>query len=231
MSFQKIYPFTTEDISGYLRQINVENKRVLTVGSSSDQAFNALLLGAREVTIFDINEEKERFYNAKKDIILNSSRVEFFDRIIGLKGFNYFEDIFGPNQLEKMNFYMATDENYKRLQKILLNSKVSFATGNIFDIKSSDLKEQDFDLMLLSNVMQYLEINEDELIEEKIYEIYLSLNNYLNKDGIIQLYYLYASIYPKAFSKVINYFLENGIILNKLECMNSIDSVILVKKK
>lgn len=84
--------------------------------------------------------------------------------------------------------------------------------------------------MLLSNVMQYLEVIDDELIAEKVYEIYFCLNKYLNDDGIIQLYYLYGSIYPKAFSKIVNCFLKNGIILNKLECIDSMDSVILVKK-
>lgn len=231
MNFQIIYPFTTEDISGYLPQLNVKNKKILTVGSSADQALNALLLGAEEVTIFDLNEEKEKFYKEKKDIILNSNRADIYNKVLGLKKFNYFDDIFSKKDLEKMNLYMNSDENYRKLQEILVNSNVSFATGNIFDIKNSDLKKQNFDVILLSNVLQYLEISDDDLVEEKIYEIYLSLNKYLNKDGIIQLYYLYASIYPKAFSKIVNYFFANGIIFNKLECDNSIDSVVLVKKK
>lgn len=54
---------------------------------------------------------------------------------------NYFNDIFQINQLERMNLYMSNDENYKRLQEILATSKVSFATGDIFDIKNSNLKE------------------------------------------------------------------------------------------
>ena len=190
-----------------------------------------MLLGAKEVTIFDLNEEKEKFYKEKKDIILNSNRTDIYNKILGLKMFNYFDDIFSKKDLEKMNLYMNSDENYRKLQEILVNSNVSFATGNIFDIKNSDLKKQNFDVILLSNVLQYLEISDDDLVEEKIYEIYLSLNKYLNKDGIIQLYYLYASIYPKAFSKIVNYFFTNGIIFNKLECDNSMDSVVLVKKK
>lgn len=231
MSFQRIYPFTTEDISGYLPQLDLKGKKVFTLGSSGDQALNALLLGAREVTIFDINEEKEKFYIAKKDIILNSSRLAFYERILNLRGFNYFYDIFSQRELERMNLYMTSDENYKKLQEILVNSKVLFATGNIFDIKNSNLQDFDYDLMILSNVMQYLEVNDDVLIEEQVYKIYSQLSNYLNKDGIIQLYYLYASIYPKAFSKIVNYFLENRIILTKVECADSIDSVILARKK
>ena len=230
MSFQKVYPFTTEDISGYLTQIDVENKKVLTVGSSGDQALNSLLLGAKEVTIFDINKTKEKFFKQKKDIILNSSREQLYQRILNLKEFDYFEDIFLLSELEKMNLYMNSDENYKKLQQKLINSKISFATGDIFDIKNSDLKEYNFDVMILSNVMQYLQTQDDKVSEE-VYNIYLSLTNYLNKNGVIQLYYLYGSIYPKSFSKIINHFLENDVLLEKINCNNSKDSVILTRSR
>ena len=45
--FQKVYPFTTENIAGYFSSLNMHNKSVLTVGSSLDQAFNALIFGAK----------------------------------------------------------------------------------------------------------------------------------------------------------------------------------------
>lgn len=48
--FSTIYPFTTEMISGYIEYMDVSCKSVLTVGSSFDQAFNALLYGAKDVT-------------------------------------------------------------------------------------------------------------------------------------------------------------------------------------
>ena len=43
--FQEVYPFTTEVISGYFNELDFKDKSVMTLGSSSDQAFNALLLG------------------------------------------------------------------------------------------------------------------------------------------------------------------------------------------
>jgi len=46
-SFDYIYPFTTEAIGGYFNKLNLGGARVLTVGSSLDQAFNALLLWAK----------------------------------------------------------------------------------------------------------------------------------------------------------------------------------------
>lgn len=107
---------------------------------------------------------------------------------------------------------------------------MKFATGNIFGIKNSDINEYDFDLILLSNVMQYLNVLENQNIEEEIFEKYQALCDYLNTDGIIQLYYLYGSLYPNNFSKILNYFLSNDIILEKLKCINSNDSIILAKK-
>ena len=40
--FKSVYPFTTEEIAGYFPLLELEEKKVFTVGSSSDQAFNAL---------------------------------------------------------------------------------------------------------------------------------------------------------------------------------------------
>lgn len=46
-AYQEIYPFTTENIQGYMKNLDMEGKTVLTVGSSLDQAYNALALGAK----------------------------------------------------------------------------------------------------------------------------------------------------------------------------------------
>ena len=59
--FQKIYPFTTETISGYITKMDIKDKIVLTLGSSCDQALNSLLLGAKDITVFDINEKVKYF--------------------------------------------------------------------------------------------------------------------------------------------------------------------------
>ena len=55
-NFQSGYAFTTENISGYISNMDIKNKSVLTLGSSCDQVFNCLLLDAKDVTIFDINK-------------------------------------------------------------------------------------------------------------------------------------------------------------------------------
>lgn len=51
----KLYSMTTENIAGFLKKYNLNDKRVLTVAGSGDQRLNAYLMGASEVTCFDIN--------------------------------------------------------------------------------------------------------------------------------------------------------------------------------
>ena len=108
-SFEKIYPFTTENIAGYIKEMDVKDKSVLTVGSSSDQVFNSLLLGAKDVTLFDINESAPLFYELKRDFILKYDREELYDKVLSNKEFLYFEDNFTKKQLENMKSKLDQD--------------------------------------------------------------------------------------------------------------------------
>ena len=84
--FKSVYPFTTEEIAGYFPLLELEGKKVFTVGSSSDQAFNALLLGAKDITVYDINEDTARFGKIKRDIIINCpSRRKMYNKVLKKK--------------------------------------------------------------------------------------------------------------------------------------------------
>ena len=63
--FYNIYPFTTENISGYIDNFNLNGKSLLTVGSSGDQIFNAVLMGINDVTQVDINPFAKYYYYLK----------------------------------------------------------------------------------------------------------------------------------------------------------------------
>ena len=54
--FSRIYSFATENVSGYIDYFNFNDNSLLTVGSSGDQILNAFYNGARDITLFDINE-------------------------------------------------------------------------------------------------------------------------------------------------------------------------------
>lgn len=226
--FDKVYPFTTENISGYMTYLNVKDKHIFTVGSSSDQAFNAILLGAKEVTIFDINQNTKKFFEEKKKIILESALSSIYDKILNINDIEFSSDIFSKKDLSKMNLYMKDETSFSLLKEKLKQIKVNILNGDIFHIENEVLHDK-FDVMILSNVLQYVSVSKDEKIEEVIYDIFSSLSKYLNTNGLIQLFYLYASIYPEYFIKLLKIFEEKNLNVEKIKCDNSKDSIILVK--
>lgn len=75
--YSKIYTFTTENISGYINYFDFNNKSLLTVGSSGDQILNSFYNGARDITLFDINEYAKYYTYLKISAILSLSYKEF----------------------------------------------------------------------------------------------------------------------------------------------------------
>lgn len=193
--FQQVYPFATEMVSSYLELLDLDGKTVFTVGSSLDQTFNALVLGAKEITVFDVNKNTEEFYKRKREIIINSSLDEVYRKTICIKDIEFSEDIFSFNDVVRMNNYLQSLDSYKKLQDCLKNEKiVSFIDGNLFHMNDSQI-ERKYDRMILSNVVQYL----DDNLPDKTKNPYQFLRenmdiwtSYLNDDGILQLLYLYA---------------------------------------
>lgn len=75
--FAQIYPFTTENIMGYIHKFDLNGKSLLTVGSSCDQAINAYMFGCEDVTIVDICPFTKFYFYLKKAALLELSYEEF----------------------------------------------------------------------------------------------------------------------------------------------------------
>ncbi len=75
--YSRLYTFTTENINGYIENFDLKNKSLLTVGSSGDQILNAFFYGARDITLYDINEYAKFYVYLKVAAILSLSYVEF----------------------------------------------------------------------------------------------------------------------------------------------------------
>lgn len=77
--FVSIYPFTTENIKGYLDLMDVKDKDVLTVGASGDQTLNLLVKDAKSVDYFDMNPFTKMYFNLKYAAIKVLSVDEYFE--------------------------------------------------------------------------------------------------------------------------------------------------------
>lgn len=108
-SFSKIYPFATENISEYIGFFDLDGKSLLTVGSSGDQAINAILNGAKEVTEIDIQPFAKYYYYLKMASILCFDMQDFINF---MKFFNFFDKMHqeqGNNCFSKEKFDRVKD--------------------------------------------------------------------------------------------------------------------------
>ena len=113
--FNSIYPFTSENIAGYMKNLNLTNKKVFTVTGSTDHILNAVLQGVTDITSFDINPLTKPYMDLKISAVKNLSYEEFiqfllfeskmnldYNLISGLDMFNESKN-FWLEQLSKFN--------------------------------------------------------------------------------------------------------------------------------
>ena len=75
--FNSIYPFTSENIAGYMKDLDLTGKKVITVTGSTDHILNAILQGATEITTFDINPLTKPYMDLKISAVKNLSYEDF----------------------------------------------------------------------------------------------------------------------------------------------------------
>lgn len=105
--YSPVYMFTTENLSGVMKSLDVCGKSVLTVSSSGDHIFDMLLNGATVVESYDINYFT-RFYFYLKEAAIKAL------------SYNEFLDFFFPS---KFSFNSKVFDNEVFFRKILPNIK------------------------------------------------------------------------------------------------------------
>lgn len=109
--FDMIYPFTNENILGYIPYFDMTDKRLLTVGSSGDQAINAKIKHAKVETIVDICPYTKYYFYLKKSALISLTYQEFLDF------FCYYDY---PKTF-KRNENVFNLESYNKLREVLKN--------------------------------------------------------------------------------------------------------------
>jgi len=116
----KIYLMTTENIRGFLEQFDLHNKEVLTVAGSGDQMLNSYLIGAKNVTCFDINPLAFYQVKLKKAAVHSLSYQEylnfFFMEFGKILDRDLFEKVASELDQETLDFFMYLYDNYNNEQ-------------------------------------------------------------------------------------------------------------------
>lgn len=185
--FKSIYPFTTENIAGYMHNLDLTDKRIITVSASGDHALNAILKGCKDITCFDVNNQTKYYMQDKIQAILDLSYEDFIRYVLMDNKFKDKYDLefkyFNPESKKKCNMYLSK-ENYQRLKELIKDVSIRYIDSNITDLKI----DEHYDYMFLSNIADYLSYIYKDNILERYYEL---LMNYLEYIDYIYMAYLY----------------------------------------
>ena len=78
-NFYHIYPFSTENIQGYLPYFDVKDKKALTVGSSLDQVIELGMCGCYDQTVIDVCPNTKEYFYLKVAGLLRFNRKQFLN--------------------------------------------------------------------------------------------------------------------------------------------------------
>lgn len=155
--FKIVYPFTSENIKGYMNELDLKGKRIITITGSGDQALNAILRGCTDITCFDINGDANRYMKSKIEAIKELSYEEFISSMVFSNRYrdeyNLEFKYYNPNKKILFNNYLSKDR-YDELKRLIPNVKISYIDSDFNNLK---LKIH-YDYMFLSNISDYLNL-------------------------------------------------------------------------
>ena len=97
-----VYPFTTERIDGYINEFELENRSLLTIGSSGDQVINAVLHNCKDITLYDINPLSKYYYYLKCAALICLTYDEFLE-FLRFRGYIEWRDNLNVFNLKSYN--------------------------------------------------------------------------------------------------------------------------------
>lgn len=168
--FNSIYPFTSENIAGYMNDLNLTDKKVITVTGSTDHILNAILQGATDITTFDINPLTKMYMDLKISAIKNLT----YDKFINLL-------LFESNM--NLDYNIISNMSMPRESKMFWLEQLSKFNNNGNELRNSSLFNTKYfnpNSKLWQNL--YLEHNKYNLLKQKLNNAKITFINTSLKD-------------------------------------------------
>ena len=217
--YYQLYPFTTENIAGYINEFNLKNKSLLTVGSSCDQSFNAILNGSKDINILDINPYVKYYYYLKKSALLtfdkdkyleflssseNSLDKELFYKLkstlreIDFSSYLFWDELLNNYSSEKVRNNLFYKPEYNKEQLCYFNQYLQNEVA--YDLLKYKIKSVD-PLFITNSIKNYYTSAKydniwlsnicSEYTKETVDKLLNKYMKYLNKKGQLLLSYIY----------------------------------------
>ncbi len=132
-----VYGFTNENVASYQRLYNLDQKDILSVLGSGDQYFTAVLNGAENVDLFDINEYAWLYFVLKRAVIANFNYDKFYRFLVidKLNNPNLYQEIRKSLPPYVQTFFDNLVARKIKLSSILIDTKVFDVQNNAKDDK------------------------------------------------------------------------------------------------
>lgn len=160
-TFNKIYPFTTENISGYLDQFALKNTSLLTVGSSIDQVINVSLKGCQDITLLDICPYTKDYYYLKTSALEVLDYDEFLKFLCNKGFYGIFDNPFALNKkdFEKLKSLLKEKsyDSYYFWTELFKQYKGSRVRQRLFALDEDSVQEIKKSNLYLHDEKTYLE--------------------------------------------------------------------------
>ena len=238
--YSRVYYRTNEDLVEVYKDIDFEDKKVLSVLASSDQVFTARFLGAKEVDSFDKNRLTLYYYYLRKWAI--KYRNELYPKV--LRGNNWLKrllnsvkpecideekalEFFKKHVKENTNFYNLFFEDHLDDEKgATFYSRASHIKDTIdmdmkfvdFDMFSENKIKDKYDIVLTSNILEWARGDKSKFMIAKE-----NLSSILNKDGLV----VCSSLVNRSKSTILA---EREIFDSNFECMEYSTGYVYKKK-
>ena len=204
-NFRKIYTSTNESLLALFKKIDLSNKNVLTVLSSSDYLYMSYFFGAKNVDTFDINPLTYRFYHLRKWLIKNqvldiglSSYAETLKIIENTTSCSSLDEkeslLFWREIIEKIGEYefftnqlfttvfnpfcYYYEDKTDALSLILDSTNPSFYKFDISESININIKDK-YDVIFLSNILDYVRSS------KKLPVVMENLSSLMNDNGSV----------------------------------------------
>lgn len=168
--FNSIYPFTSENIAGYMKSLDLTGKKVITVTGSADHILNAILCGATEITTFDINPLTKPYMDLKISALKNLSYEDFIKLLLFESNMNLDYSVIlsldMPN--ESKNFWLEQLSKFN-------NNGIELRNSSLFNTKYFNPNSK-----LWQNL--YLEKSKYNLLKQQIKDANITFINSSLKD-------------------------------------------------
>lgn len=200
--FEKIYPFSNENIAACLPHFNLQGKDCLTVLGSGDQALDFAYHGAKTIDTFDINPLTKYYFYLKKAALMSNISYQEYINFFCFKEYLQYLD---------KNWNAFNEETFNKLVPYLKDDNYIFwfTLFDTFDFNPVEIRESnglftsdEFSHQVLSQSIAYLNEKNYYKLKEKASSININFLNSNIKDLEPKITKKYDFIY---LSNIIQY--------------------------